>query len=331
LKQLIWVTVPQTAGNQHDFVAVQSFSFPSVYIRKNQLAKEQIKRSENEINSLRQDILLNAKLVCVQLIFHSKINKRLLMLQKQNEIILNNFEKRLQSGDGNILDVNKSRFQLIAINNQLQHNNSASTQLQQKLIELNGGVAVEFRDTIYPADTLLPPFEILENDYEKNDPLRKMLEQDVTISRKKIEVARSMSFPKMELGYHYQGILGQDFSGIHTGITIPLWENKNAVKQKKSEILFSELSLNAHLNEHYFHIKHTYEKYLNLKGILNNYRNALLEINSPLLLEKSLALGHISTIEYFMEMQYFNDAYNSYLDTEKEFHEVIAELLKYKL
>ena len=50
-----------------------------------------------------------------------------------------------------------------------------------------------------------------------------------------------MTFPKMELGYHYQEFIGQKFNGLHTGISIPLWQNKNTVKQKKAQFLFADL------------------------------------------------------------------------------------------
>ena len=135
----------------------------------------------------------------------------------------------------------------------------------------------------------------------------------------------------MELGYHNQSFTGQSFNGIHSGISIPLWEKKNTVKQKKAQLLFADLELQAHVNEHYFHIKHIYEKYSNLKTVMNEYQTMLTSLNSNVLLNKALALGQISTIEYFLEIGFYYNAFNNYLQTEKEFYETVAELYKYQL
>ena len=135
----------------------------------------------------------------------------------------------------------------------------------------------------------------------------------------------------MELGYHYQGILGQTYNGIHTGISIPLWENKNTIKQKQAQLLFSDLQLQDHRTEHYYEIKNLYEKYTNLKITLQEYQTILATLNNTALLNKALALGELTTIQYFMEINYYTEAFNNFLQTEKEYHEAIAELYKYQL
>ncbi|HKR03951.1 MAG TPA: TolC family protein [Bacteroidia bacterium] len=322
---------PAANGNQEEFNVNQSFDFPSAYFKKNQLSKQLSTQAEYKLTASRQDILLDAKKTCIQLIYHNKLQFRLVQQKQNTEKLFSAFKTKLEKGEGNILDVNKAQLQLIEIKKEFQDNFSEINQLNQKLTELNGGIAISLSDTVYPALPAIPPFEQLENDYESNDPLRKNLEQEKIIAQKQIEVSRALSLPKMELGYHYQGFTGQKFNGIHTGISIPLWENKNTVKQKKAQLLFAELELQAHINEHYYHIKHIYEKYSNLHAALHEYQDNLLSLNNNSLLDKALSSGHISTIEYFMEINYYYHAFNNYLETEKEFHETVADLYKYQL
>ncbi|PZR06404.1 MAG: transporter, partial [Flavobacterium psychrophilum] len=54
-------------------------------------------------------------------------------------------------------------------------------------------------------------------------------------------------------------------------------------------------------------------------------------INSIQLLDKALKFGEITTIQYFLEASYFYTATNNYLQAEKEYNEVIAELYRYQL
>ncbi len=322
---------PVTAGNQHDFTIAQQFDFPTAYIKKSQLAKTQTAQTEFQLTASRQEVLLKAKKHCIELVYQNKLQIQLAQQKQNTEKLLADFQTKLDKGEGNILDVNKAKLQLIQIKKQVQENISDIAQLNQKLTALNGGLTITFTDTIYQTPQEIQPFEQLETEYENGDPLRKILEQEKLITQKQVELSKSMWLPKMELGYHYQGILGQTYNGIHTGISIPLWENKNTIKQKQAQLLFSDLQLQDHRTEHYYEIKNLYEKYTNLKITLQEYQTILATLNNTALLNKALALGELTTIQYFMEINYYTEAINNFLQTEKEYHETIAELYKYQL
>ncbi|MBP6334663.1 MAG: TolC family protein [Bacteroidia bacterium] len=322
---------PESVGEQNEFSITQSFDFPSVYFKKNQLAKQLTTQTDYKLNAFVQDVLLVAKQTCIELVYQYKLQQQLKERMQNAERMAQDFQTRLDKGDGNILDANKAKLQLIEIRNEFQDNVSAINQLNQKLTELNGGSGISFADSTYPILPLIPSFDQLEKEYESYDPVRKDLELQKTISQKQVEVSRALSYPKMELGYRYQGNINQTFSGIHAGISIPLWENRYRVKQQIAQSTLADLELQAHVHEHYYHIKHIYEKYTNLKIVLNDYQTAISVLNNTALLAKALSLGELSTIEYFMESMFFNNAMNNYLQTEKEYYLTIAELYKYQL
>lgn len=322
---------PVGAGNQTDFAVTQSFDFPTAYSKKKQLSNEQIEQADFQIIAARQSVLLEAKLICIELVYRNKFQKELTKRKESTEKWLTAFQTKLGKGEGNILDVNKAKLQLIEINASFQENLSAINQLNQKLTELNGGIVLEFTDTIYSPLPSVPTFDSLESEIEANDPVRKYLEQEKAIGQKEVELSKAMSLPKLETGYHYQAILGQRFNGIHFGLTIPLWENKNRIKAQQANLVFNDFNLQDHLNEHYYDIKQKYEKQSNLRITLTEYETLFASLNNVELLDKSLSLGQISTIEYFMEMTYYYDALDNYLKTEKEYYQTIAELYKYQL
>lgn len=322
---------PDNAGNQHDFTIIQQFDFPTAYAKKSQLAKTQIARTEFQLSASRQDVLLEAKKCCIELVYQNKLQLLLSEQIQSTEKLLADFQTRLDRGDGTILEVNKTKLQLIQIKRQVQQNMACIAQLNQKLTALNGGNEITFADTLYETPQTIPPFEQLEADYENADPLRKILEQEILITQKQVELSKSIRLPKMELGYHYQSILGQTYNGIHSGISIPLWENRNTVKQRQAQVLFSDLQLQDHRNAHYYEIKNLYEKYASLKITLQEYQTVFTSLKNKSLLNKALSLGELTTIQYFMEINYYTDAFNSYLQSEKEYHQTIAELFKYRL
>lgn len=322
---------PVGAGNQTDFAVTQSFDFPTAYSKKKQLSNEQIEQTDFKVITSRQNILLEAKLICLELIYRNKLNSVLTIRRQNTENWLTAFEKSLEKGQGNIMDVNKAKLQLIEINAAFQRNLSLTNQLNQKLTELNGGNVVDFTDTIYSTFSSVPVFDSLESEIEVNDPVRKYLEQEKVIAQKELELSKAMSLPKVETGYHYQAILGQRFNGIHFGLTIPLWENKNRVKAQKANLAYDDSNLEEHINEHYHDVKQKYEKQSNLRITLNEYKTLFASLNNVELLDKSLSSGQISTIEYFMEMTYYYEALKNYLKIEKEYYQTIAELYKYQL
>lgn len=322
---------PNTAGDQTDFTIAQSFDFPTAYIKKKQVSDQQISQVEFQLIFVRQDVLLEAKKTCFELVFRNKLQLQLSERKRNTEKLLSDFQSRLTNGEGTILDINKARLQLIEINKEFQQNISLINQLNQKLTGLNGGNVIVFADTIYPITPNIPAFEQLSAEIETSDPIRKFMEQEKLITQKKLELSKAMRLPKLEAGYHYQGILGQTFQGVHAGITIPLWENKNTVKTQQANLVFSDLNMEDHRNTYHYEIKQLYEKHTNLKIVLEQYQNIFSTFNNTALLNKSISLGQISTIEYFMEMSYYNNAFNNYLQTEKELYEVIAELYKYQL
>src|SRR3989304_8690567 len=64
---------PSTAGNQTDFTITQTFDFPTVYIKKKQVAEQQIGQAEFQLIAKRQEVLLEAKIICVELVYRNKM------------------------------------------------------------------------------------------------------------------------------------------------------------------------------------------------------------------------------------------------------------------
>lgn len=322
---------PAGAGNQTDFSITQSFDFPTAYFSKKSMANEQIAKTELELNALRQNILLEAKTNCYFLIFLNKKQAELKRRVAQVGQVYDGYQTKLKNGEATMLDVNKAQLLLLNLKTELALNESEIKITNSKLTELNGGKAVSLTDTIYPITPDVPDFVKMDSLIEANDMLVKIYSKDKDISSAKLKVVKGMTLPKMEAGYHSQAILGQKYQGAHLGITIPLWENKNTIKTEKANLIYNDLRISDHRTEHYYENQQLYEKYVVLKSTLSEYTKIFSTVNNTELLNKSLKAGHISSIEYFMELNYFYAAYDNYLKTEFESNKAIAELYKYQL
>lgn len=322
---------PLSAGNQTDFLVNQAFDFPTSYGKRKQLSEGRVSQSDFQFNAGRQEILFEAQSTCIEMVYRNKLKSRHEERKAFTESLLANFEKRLNTGEGNILDVNKARLQLIEINKDYQLNLSQVNQLTQKLTGLNGGIEISFNSTSYPQMDSIADFEELFIEIQAKDPTLKFIEMDIASAQKQLELSKALALPKLEAGYRSQAILGQRFNGFHMGSTIPLWENKYKVRQSQAELSTSGLKVIQYQNDKYATSRQLFEKYEKLSVTLNEYKTVLSALNSKDYLDKALAVGHISTIEYFLESNYYYMAYNNYLQTEFEYYATIAEILKFRL
>ncbi|GAB3835420.1 hypothetical protein GCM10028895_55790 [Pontibacter rugosus] len=78
-------------------------------------------------------------------------------------------------------------------------------------------------------------------------------------------------------------------------------------------------------------MRQTYEEYQVLQESLRDYQELMARPENFRLLEKALRLGEISAAEYFMELSFFYDTYDKYLELESEAQHKAAELLRYTL
>ncbi len=114
-------------------------------------------------------------------------------------------------------------------------------------------------------------------------------------------------------------------------MSIPLWENKNTVKQAKAQAEYTALNvenntqtLKATLHELYLQAKSLQISKDEYAATLNSQRNEEL-------LNKALENGQISMIDYFVEITILYDSIQNFLDIEKEYHNLVAQLLQYQL
>ena len=322
---------PAGAGNQRDFTVTQQLDFPTVYSSKRKLSDQQSVLADLHHRVFIQDILLNAKLEALELIYLNKQAGELKRRLSRTKQLVSDYQKKLDKGDAIILDVNKAKLQLLNIQQDLILNEGAIRQSLTRLKEFNGGRDVTLTDTIYPIVAQVPDFKTLDSLIEKNDPILQVYEQEQLIRQQQITVQKRLNLPKIETGYHYQGILGQSYKGIHGGISIPLWENRNRVKAAEANLSYANFSATNHRLEHQLENNQYFNQLEVRKSAMAEYRSLLSSLNNAALLNKALQYGQITIIQYAQDERFYFDSYSRYLQIEAEYHKAIARLYKFML
>jgi outer membrane protein TolC len=322
---------PNSAGNQNDLTVTQAFDYPTAYARRRKLAGFRTTQLAFESQSLRQDVLLEAKLSGIQLIFLNKRRAELARRLQAGQLFLDNYQKKFDARDATALDLNKARHQVVNLKTDLKLLEAEAAEYLTRLAALNGGETLILTDTLYPAITSISAFDAIAQTIEASDPDLQFLQAQQQVGSAQVSLTKALNLPKMEAGYHYQGILGQNFHGLHVGMSVPLWENKNRVAQLQLQTAYYAGQLESQRNERYFTAKRLYEKFQNLQAGLDEYRQSLLSLNNLDLLDKALAGGQITTLEYFVEQSLLYESRDRLLELERESALAAAELLKFNL
>jgi cobalt-zinc-cadmium efflux system outer membrane protein len=317
---------PRAGGDQTELTAVQAFDLPRVYRERRRLAELAGGESGYAVASYRQEILIDARRTMVELTYSNNMAVEFARRISQAEQVYRMLERKLDQGEGNILDANKARLQWLNLQNERQLLENRRRQLLTHLAMLNGGKAVAYPDTLYPPLPPLPAFDSLETYLESADPTLQHLQQQALVAEQQVAVARALLGPRLEAGYRYQGILGQRFHGLHVGFSIPLWEKRNTVRQRQLESVYVQGQIAAHRNEHFYEIRQAYERFTGLQQALAEYRELLTSTNNLPLLEKALRAGQITATEYYLDALQFYALSDKAFLLEKEVHLAAAEL-----
>lgn len=130
---------PDGAGNQRDFSLTQRLDFPTTYKRKRELSSQQIAQTIVQQKVHRQDILLQAKLVALQIIYLNRKGAELNRGLVNSQQLVGDYQKKLEKGDVTILEVNKAKLQLLNIQSEVALNHNEIQVHTTKLTQLNGG------------------------------------------------------------------------------------------------------------------------------------------------------------------------------------------------
>ena len=318
-------------GNANELAVVQSFDFPSAYVNKHKLARLKSTVADQQYAAIRQQILLKARQTCQEIIYLRK-QKRLLDNRLKNaerlEVLYN---QRLSNGDANQLELNKIQLEKINASNASRRNLVALRGQLEQLQTLNGGIALQFTGEDYVQDSPLPDFPQLEAEYLRADPTLNSLHGEAESAQQEVKVNRALTLPKFDIGYRRNGGSEEKMNGFRVGMSIPLWENKNTVKQAKAQAEYAALNVEDNTQNLKTSLQELYQQVQSLKLTKEEYSQTLSAQRNEELLNKALETGHISMIDYFVEITLLYDSIQNYLEVEKEYHNLTAQLLQYKL
>lgn len=326
----LWGT-PREIGNQNDFGITQSFDFPTAYGHRNKLAGMENQNLDRLYQSERINILLRAKQIIIKLIYNNALSKDYTRRVEKDQIIADSYQKKFNQGEANVIEKNKVYMTLIACVNKKKKIDIEREALLNELKSLNGGKEIQYNETNIPLSPLPSNFDEWYTTAESKSPVLQYLNKKVDISEQQVKLSRAQALPKLSAGYYSERILGEKLQGAVIGISIPLWENKNTIKQAKAGVLSSESALEDSRIQFYNRLQSLFNQSVGLREAAQKYREALFSYSNEPLLRKALDAGEISLLDYLLEVEFYYDAFNNMLEVERDYALAVAELTAVEL
>ena len=330
-----------------EMVVSQSFDFPTLYITRGKMNRLKTGALDAQAATMRQQILLQAKEVCLDIIMLQHQQELLDARLKNAEELAAMYAKRLATGDANALETNKINLELLNVRTESRMNSTALNNKIKELLVLNGnqpltpgrpfpdGPAVPTAKALgltdYPLVPLPTDFHRVCSELLAADPSLQSFDSESAAARKSISASKQGWLPKLELGYRRNTESGHPLNGVVVGFSFPLFSNKGKVKIAKAQAMNIDFQKDNARVKASSELWQLYEEARNLDASMQEYKRTFQEQQDLTLLKQALVGGQISMIEYFVEVSVVYQSKTNLLQLENQYQKAMARIYKNEL
>ncbi len=323
----------------------QSFDFPTLYATRGKMNRLKTSALDAQAAAQRQEILLQAKEVCLDIIL---LHQQQLLLDewlKTAEEVSTLYAKSMEEGEVSILETNKFNLELLNVRTESRMNQTALNNKVKELLTLNGEqpltpgrplpnllpTPIVLGLTEYPAEPLPSDFHLLADELLSADANLQSLQQESSAAQKQISASRQGWLPKLKVGYRRDTDSGHPMNGVTVGFSIPIFENHNKVKIAKTQALNIESQKENTRLQTESSLWQLYEEARNLHTSMEEYQQVFSQQQDLSLLKQALDGGQIGMADYFDEVSTIYQGKTDLLQLENQYQKAMAKLYKSRL
>lgn len=314
-----------------ELTVAQAFDFPTAYASRNKIARMQSSLYDNQQAAFRQQFLLDAELLCIDIIHLTRLDE--LYRQRLDRAVQMNdvYRKKMESGGANMMEYNKTNIELIDAQTQFDMNTAELQAKRRQLGTLTGNPDDTFADLQYPSRETSSPFEQISQGYLDGNPQIESLKNEVDINQRTVTLNRALSLPQFEVGYrHNFGVEGR-YKGFLVGLSVPLFERKNTVKAAKARVSSSNVQLESTRRNLTSEVRRLYDQTLSLQRSIDATRELISNLKALETLDKALDAGQINIIDYLTESAVILQSKERLYQLERDYQAAAAQLFRYEL
>ena len=315
---------------ESELVVSQEIQFPTKYADRNKQAKMQKAVGGKVYEKNRRDILLEAQLLCVDVI---RLNKTLAMLGQRlrnSETLRQMYDKRMEAGDANILEVNKVKLDCMEVQTLVSEAQNERMLLLQQLAELNGGKPVAIDDVEIPKFQPIADFESYKALALASDADIQMAETMLQSADMNVKMQKREWLPDISFGYRRNTEQKEAVNGVLVGVSFPLYSNSKNIRAAKERRRSAQLQVEQARSAAESQLRSGYQQLVGLQQVLDHSDVKMMN-ESIALFAKALKQGEITALVYYEEINNIYQKLQRHIDLHCQSTKLLAELHKNEL
>lgn len=324
---------PADIGTRKDISVTQSIDIATISGTKGKIAKSESELSDMQFNVRRQEILLQAKLLYINIIYCNAVGAELERRLERSEKVEAVYRDMQVRGETDMIEVNKAHLAYLAQRNALARNKMEAEGLRLELQRLNGGEPLEINDLSYVRRDMLPAdFDTWYKEVADRSPEIRAARQNVKVNEAVARGIKMSSCPTITAGYMAELVKGSNFRGLTLGLSIPLWSARTKTRQANLSCEASRLEVKDVEASEYSALRSLYEKASGLKDLSDELALSLAVSDEAMsMTEKKFNEGEISLMDSIMELSLYYSVVDESLAASRDYDLSLAELNAWSL
>lgn len=324
---------PADIGTRKDISVTQSIDIATISGTKGKIAKSESELSDMQFNVRRQEILLQAKLLYINIIYCNAVGAELERRLERSEKVESVYRDMQVRGETDMIEVNKAHLAYLAQRNALARNKMEAEGFRLELQRLNGGESLEINDLSYVRTDMLPAdFDTWYKEVADRSPEIRAARQNVKVNEAVARGIKMSSCPTITAGYMAELVKGSNFRGLTLGLSIPLWSARSKTRQANLSCEASRLEVKDVEASEYSALRSLYEKASGLKDLSDELALSLAVSDEAMsMTEKKFNEGEISLMDSIMELSLYYSVVDESLAASKDYDLALAELNAWSL
>ncbi len=324
---------PADIGTRKDISVTQSIDIATISGTKGKIAKSESELSDIQFNVRRQEILLQAKLLYINIIYCNAVGAELERRLERSEKVEAVYRDMQVRGETDMIEVNKAHLAYLAQRNALARNKMEAEGLRLELQRLNGGEPLEINDLSYVRSDMLPAdFDTWYKEVADRSPEIRAARQNVKVNEAVARGIKMSSCPTITAGYMAELVKGSNFRGLTLGLSIPLWSARSKTRQANLSCEASRLEVKDVEASEYSALRSLYEKASGLKDLSDELALSLAVSDEAMsMTEKKFNEGEISLMDSIMELSLYYSVVDESLAASRDYDLALAELNAWSL
>lgn len=296
--------------------------------------RKRVSRQKNELVALqyvqeRNAVRLAALEELIGLVYANGWLQELKIRQSDARELADAYEAMLEQGSTNVVEVNRARLNLVTVTAEVARAEADREETLSRIKALNGGKSLTQSVEGYGLSALPSDFEAWRAAAESVNPQLQYVRQTAELSERELKMARTEYIPNIAVGYAMEQSPEEGKHGVTLGLRIPLWQDRNKVKQGKAALVAAQSEAADAYVQFMSEVEACYERAQALRRVADDCSRNFAMLDTRNLLHDALMAGQINVLDYVTELGQYYQAREQVLSAERDYQLAYIRLQSY--